>query len=176
MRIVKRQFTALPGDLGFNDGLPAPKPDMAEGLHKKEFSGMTVVERLGGVAVPQKEGSLAFLHFAAEFKSGTGNMMSAEAQAGYDGAAMVYGWRVALAAISQADPPGHGAVNSIITWYNLRRLHPLHEDNATAADDRKGPRYHQYSVANGRMNTYAGFKLGKEDFPQCTGGLARACA
>lgn len=104
-----RQWLAFPKDVGFNNGLAAPKPDLVEGFNISTFP--PTVRELGGSATLVPGGRIALPHFAMEFKNIGKDMHQAGFQAGYDGAAMVYGRNNALKHIDKKkEPPPHAAV------------------------------------------------------------------
>lgn len=106
---IDKQWAAYPKDVGFNNGLSAPKPDRTEGYAQTTFP--PNINQLGGSAtlVNNEESFIALPHFAAELKDFGKSLRQCEVQAGYDGAAMVYARNKALASIGQADPPGRAS-------------------------------------------------------------------
>lgn len=128
-----KQWTAFPNNVGFNNGLSAPKPDLTEGYMRKTFP--PIINGLGGCATLVKDDPnyVALPHFVAEFKDVGKDMNQAEIQAGYDGAAMVYARNQALAYLGQPDPPRHAAVASVISdGHNWKVfVHYSHENQKT---------------------------------------------
>lgn len=128
-----KQWTDYPKDVGFNNGLSAPKPDYIEGYTKQKFP--PTIEKIGGAAtlVKQTSNFIALPHFALEAKAAGKNMHLAQVQAQYDGAAMVYGRNQALAYIQQPDPPETPKVATLIAdgenWDAF--LHYEHKDEKT---------------------------------------------
>lgn len=102
---VDKQWTAFPKNVGFNNGLSAPKPDLVEGYAQRTFP--PSIRQLGGAAtlVHDQPGYVGLPHLAAEFKDSGKSMEEAEVQAAYDGAHMVYARNKALAHIEEEDPP-----------------------------------------------------------------------
>lgn len=128
-----KQWTDFPKDVGFNNGLSAPKPDYIEGYSKPAFP--PSVEKIGGSATLVKPASnfIALPHFALEAKAAGKNMHLARVQAQYDGAAMVYGRNQALAYLQQPDPPQTPAVATVIADGEIWRafMHYEHKDEET---------------------------------------------
>lgn len=110
-----KQWTAFPENVGFNNGLAPPKPDLTEGFARRTFP--PTISSLGGCATLVKDDStyVALPHFVAEFKNVGADMGLAEIQAGYGGAAMVYSHNQALAYLGQPDPPRTASVASVIS-------------------------------------------------------------
>lgn len=106
---IDKQWVAFPKDVGFNNGLSAPKPDLVEGYAQRAWP--PTIKQLGGAAtlVKHDPGFTALPHFAGEFKDFGKSVRQGEVQAGYDGAATVYARHQALAAIGQKDPPGRAS-------------------------------------------------------------------
>lgn len=106
---VDKQWLAFPKNVGFNNGLSAPKPDMVEGYALRSFP--QSVKQLGGSATLVHDSStfVSHPHFAAEFKDFGKSMREAQVQAGYDGAHMVYSREKALEFIGEKDPPRHAS-------------------------------------------------------------------
>lgn len=104
---VDKQWIAFPKNVGFNNGLSAPTPDLVEGYAQRTFP--PSIQQLGGSATLIHDHSasayVGLPHFAAEFKDFGKNMREAEVQAGYDGAHMLYARNEALAHIEDKDPP-----------------------------------------------------------------------
>lgn len=104
-----KQWVDFEKNVGFNNGLAAPKPDVTEGYRQTAFP--PNIKQLGGAAtlVKHSPNFVALPHFAAEFKNYGGDMRKADVQAAYDGAAMVHAHNKALQLIGEPDPPGHTA-------------------------------------------------------------------
>ncbi|KAF4467339.1 heterokaryon incompatibility [Fusarium albosuccineum] len=109
---MNRPFSALPKDLGFNDGLSAPQPDFVQGLTREEFLPADPSKIQGAVLFKDDLTSTTLPHFAGEWKSRTGDMVEAAFRSGYDGAAMVYGRNQAWEHLGEPDPLGHSAVTT----------------------------------------------------------------
>lgn len=110
---IDRQWVAFPKDVGFNDGLSAPKPDRTEGYAQRTFP--ESIHRVGGAAtlVHDSPAFVGLPHIATEFKAHGKSMLEAEVQAGYDGAHMVYGRNKTLELIGEKDPPRHASPISV---------------------------------------------------------------
>lgn len=102
---IDKQWVAFPKNVGFNNGLSAPKPDLVEGYALRSFP--QSVRQLGGSATLIHDSStfVSHPHFAAEFKDFGKSLREGEVQAGYDGAHMVYSRDKALEFIGEKDPP-----------------------------------------------------------------------
>lgn len=128
-----QQWTDYPKDVGFNNGLSAPKPDYIEGYARPAFP--PSIDKIGGAATLVKGNSrfIALPHFALEAKAPGKDMHLAQVQAQYDGAAMVYGRNKALEYIQQPDPPQTAAVATLVAdgenWDAF--LHYEHKDEKT---------------------------------------------
>lgn len=128
-----KQWVNYPSDVGFNNGLAPPKPDRTEGYMRSAMP--PNVQVLGGFATLLKNDTpfVALPHFAVEVKDWGKSMKKAELQAGYDGAAMVYGRNRALNHVGQPDPPRHASVVTAATdgrkWDVY--AHYAHQNDAT---------------------------------------------
>lgn len=113
-RVIDQAFTALPDNLGFNNGLATPQPDMAEGLMAREFMPFPIDDQLGGFAVfiKDEKDSITLPHLAAEFVGPGKDMLQARIQSAYDGAALVYARNQALKYIGKPDPRGYSAITT----------------------------------------------------------------
>jgi hypothetical protein len=70
-KVFNQAFTALPKDVGFNNGLSAPQPDMIEGLQLRQFRPFLVNEQLGGAAIlVDATNPVTLPHLAGEWKGG----------------------------------------------------------------------------------------------------------
>lgn len=98
-----KQWVDFDKNVGFNNGLAPPKPDITEGFRQSTFP--PNIRELGGAAtfIKHSPNLVALPQFAAEFKNYGGDMRKADVQAAYDGAAM------ALQLIGEPDAPGHAA-------------------------------------------------------------------
>lgn len=104
-----KQWVDFDKNVGFNNGLAAPKPNITEGFRQSTFP--PNIKQLGGAAtlVKRSPNFVALPHFAAEFKNYGGDMRKADVQAAYDGAAMVHGRNKALQLIGEPGSPGYAA-------------------------------------------------------------------
>lgn len=142
------EFTAFPSEVGFNDGLSAPKPDFVEGLAMEAFLPFPVHELISG-AVLSKHGldSITLAHIAGEFKAPGKDLREAKMQGAYDGAALVYARHQALSYLGVSDPPGYAAIITFtldgddITFY-------AHYATTSGDGTRK---YHQYRIKRGNL-------------------------
>lgn len=116
-KVFNQALTGFPKNVGFNDGMSAPQPDMLEGLHMTEFRPFYADDALGGAAAIFRDDkySLALPHVAGEWKGPGKSMLHASDQAAYDGAALVYGRTQALALLGTADPARHANVCTFTT-------------------------------------------------------------
>ncbi|KAJ4320526.1 hypothetical protein N0V84_005812 [Fusarium piperis] len=154
-----RAFSALPKDLGFNDGLSAPQPDFVEGLTKEEFLPVDPAIIQGAVLFKDDATSTTLPHLAGEWKSRSGDMDEATLQSGYDGAAMVYGRNQAREYLGEPDPPSHSAITTFISngehiSFFAHHALPTGEDGAVE--------YHQYRLTRTDLTeSYESFKKGR---------------
>jgi hypothetical protein len=107
-RACARAITRIP-EQDFNNGLSNPLPDVLEGLNTE-----VLPSHLHGHSLHGNGGSLAFCHFAAEFKGTYGNFNQAVSQAAYDGANLVYARDRALAQARANVPDGTAAGTAAI--------------------------------------------------------------
>ncbi|KAI8665433.1 hypothetical protein NCS56_00979100 [Fusarium sp. Ph1] len=107
---MNRAFSALPKDLGFNNGLSASQPDFVQGLTREEFLPAGPSNIQGAVLFKDDLTFTTLPHFAGEWKSRSRDMVEATLQSGYDGAAMVYGRNQALEYLGEPDPLGHSGI------------------------------------------------------------------
>ncbi|KAM0424848.1 hypothetical protein ACHAPT_009904 [Fusarium lateritium] len=154
-QVLDREFTGFPKNVGFNNGLPAPKPDYVEGLKLAEFMPIPADEHVEGAVLHKDGNSLVLPHLAGEFKRRGGDLEVAEMQSGYNGAALVHARNQALSRLGRPDPPGHAEVESWATDGNRVRSYAHY---STPAEDGK-VEYHQWQFAseNVRRN-YEGHK------------------
>ncbi|KAG5758048.1 hypothetical protein H9Q72_013817 [Fusarium xylarioides] len=111
-----RAFTNLPGDVGFNNGLSAPQPDLIEGLEAEEYRPFPADDYLPGAALYKDDPrSITLPQIAGEWKGPAGDMREAGMQSAYDGAAMVHARTQALGHMGKSDPPGHASITTFTT-------------------------------------------------------------
>lgn len=138
-----RVFSALPKDLGFNNGLSAPQPDFVQGLTREEFLPVDLSKIQGVVLFKDELASTTLPHFAGEWKSRSGDMFEATLQSGYDGTAMVYGRNQAREYLGEPDTLDHSAITTFtsngedLTFFAHHAL-PTGEDGAAE--------YHQHQL------------------------------
>ncbi|KAI0407325.1 hypothetical protein F4802DRAFT_555040 [Xylaria palmicola] len=154
-----QQFTAFPRDVGLNNGLSAPQPDLAEGLLMREYGRFPVEEDVkGAVLYKDNLNSLTLPHLAGELKARGGNMEKAMLQGRYDGAALVYARNQALEHIGKPDPPGHAEVRTFTTDGTTVNFYAHY---AEESKDTGMVEYHQYRYASANViDTYKGHKEG----------------
>lgn len=156
---MTRALSALPQQLGFNNGLSAPRPDFIEGPSKEEFLPVDPSIIQGAVLFKDDATSITLPHLAGEWKSRSGNMDVATLQSGYDGAAMVYGRNQAQEYLGDADAIGYSHVITFtsngehITFFAHHAL-PTGEDGKVE--------YHQHYLARTDLtDSYESFKKGR---------------
>lgn len=109
-------FTGFPKDVGFNNGLSVPQPDLIEGLPMEDYESFPIDEYVKGAVVCKDDPqSLTLPHFAGEWKGRGKNMEEARLQSAYDGAALVFARKMALSHLGKADPPGHSEITTFTT-------------------------------------------------------------
>ncbi|KAL2679049.1 hypothetical protein Neosp_009805 [[Neocosmospora] mangrovei] len=157
---MNRTFSALPKDLGFNNGLSAPQPDFVQGLTREEFLPVDPSNIQGAVIFKDDLTSTTLAHFAGEWKSRSGDMVEATLQSGYDGAAMIYGRNQALEYLGEPDPLGHSAITTFTSNgenVNVFAHHalPTGEDGAVE--------YHQHRLTQTSLTeSFESFKKGRK--------------
>lgn len=153
-----KMWTEFPKDVGFNNGVPAPKPDIIEGLSRKFFP--PTIEHVEASKIVFDEPSyVALPHLAVEYKAREGSLYEAKVKAGYDGAAMVYGRNEALKFIEKADPPRQPAVLTATATgqeWNVY-AHYAHPNDATGREE-----YYQCRMAGGSMENLDEYKHGRK--------------
>ncbi|RDL41811.1 uncharacterized protein BP5553_01790 [Venustampulla echinocandica] len=155
-----RAFTAFPKDVGFNNGLSAPQPDLVEGLDMEEFRPFPVGNHIDGAVLYQDDlHSIAFPHLAGEWKGAGKDMEEARLQSAYTGAAIVYARNQALSHIGKPDPPGHAEVTTFATdGTNINFF--AHYAGPSGEDGTLEYHQHQFATANVK-DTYQGQKDGR---------------
>jgi hypothetical protein len=109
--IYNKALLSIPQNVGFNDGLSAPKPDFVEGLDLTEFRPVPV-RMIKGAVVRPGASATTLPHLTGEWKAPGKDMNLAELQAAYSGAALVYGRDQANEYLGAPDPPAHAVVCS----------------------------------------------------------------
>ena len=141
-------FTNFPEGVGFNNDLPAPQPDFAEGLAMQEYCPFPVDEHVDSAVLYKADpDSLTLPHLAGEWKGRGKNMEEAELQSRYDGAALVYSRNQALSYLGKSDPPGHAEITTFTTDGTLVNFY-AHYAEQTEDGTLK---YHQYQYASAHM-------------------------
>ncbi|KAL5322128.1 hypothetical protein ACEPPN_010097 [Leptodophora sp. 'Broadleaf-Isolate-01'] len=128
---------------------------MVEGLDMPEFDPFPIREQLGGAATvysgPQ---ATTFPHLAGEWKGPGKDMISAQTQAGYDGACMVYGRNEARSFLESPDPAGHAFISTFTTDGTT-----LNTFDHYSSESQGQVKYHQYPTSNSFLiSTYEDFK------------------
>lgn len=144
-QVYNKAFDNFPKNVGFNDGLSAAQPDFTEGLTERAFGSFPVRNKLGGAAVPNSENPEATTlpHLAGEWKASTANFVSAQSQAAYDGACMVYGRNQARSFLESPDPTGHAYVQTFVTNGSV-----LHTFAHYSSESEGQIQYHQYPTSS----------------------------
>ncbi len=161
-REFNRAFTNVPQDAGYNNSLSAPQPDFVEGLKKGQFRPFPVADHIPGAALYQDDPySVTLPHIAGEWKGRGKDMEEAELQSAYDGAAMVYARRQALAYMGKSDPPGYAAITTFATDGTTLNMY---EHYAAPSEEDPGIlEYHQYKYASTNVkDSYQGHKDGRK--------------
>ncbi|KAI9782870.1 MAG: hypothetical protein M1816_001690 [Peltula sp. TS41687] len=128
-------FTGFPKNVGFNNGLSAPKPDFVEGIRMNDYGRVS-----GRRTWPGKDMDLATL------------------QSAYDASCLVYARNQALSYVGKPDPADHAKVTTFTTDGTSLNLSAHHA--ALSGDD--AVKYHQYPVTSINLkNSYQGFKQGR---------------
>ncbi|KAL2689429.1 hypothetical protein Neosp_003483 [[Neocosmospora] mangrovei] len=160
-RAFNRPFTNAPQDAGYNNGLSAPQPDFVEGLARGEFRPLPVDDHVPGAVLYRDDPlSVTLPHVAGEWKGPDGSMREAELQSAYDGAAMVYARRQALAFMGKSDPPGHAAITTFTT--DGTNLNMYAHYAAPSEEDKDTLEYHQCKYASTNIrDSHQGHKDGR---------------
>lgn len=140
-------FTAFPEEVGFNNGLSQPRPDIFQGFAKGAFRPFPIMTELGGAAVviDNAMNSIALSHFVGEIKGPGKDLTRAETECAYDAAALVYGRNQALQYLGESDPSRHAAVLSFAT--DGTRLY-LYAHYSAVAEYGDAIEYHQCHISS----------------------------
>jgi hypothetical protein len=160
-RVLNQPFTGFPKEVGFNNGLSAPQPDLVEGLEKRQYRPFPVDELISGAVLYKDDPySVTLPHLAGEWKGRGKDMDEARQQSAFDGAALVYARNQAVSRLgkAQADPPGHAEVITFTTdGTNLN----MFAHYATPFED-GALEYHQYPITSTNLiNSHQGLKDGR---------------
>lgn len=102
--------------MGFNDGLSAAQPGMVDGFIVSRYDPFSTRKQLGGATIFTSGPNATTLpHLAGEWKGPGKDMILAQTQAAYDGAAMVYGRNKARSFLESPDLDGHAFVSTFTT-------------------------------------------------------------
>lgn len=153
-----KMWTEFPKNVGFNNGLPAPKPDMIEGFSRDSFP-PTIEHIKASRLVRDQPRYIALPHVAVEYKARGKSLHEAKVQAGYDGATMVYGRNEALKYIGKADPPRQPAVLTATVIGQKWNVygHYAHPNDYTGKEE-----YYQCRMAGGLMENLNEYKQGRK--------------
>ncbi|EFX06388.1 hypothetical protein CMQ_6709 [Grosmannia clavigera kw1407] len=178
-KVFSQAFTAFPGDVGFNDGMPAPQPDMVEGLQLDEFHPFPARDVLGGAAVLFRDRpySITLPHLAAEWKGPGKDMLQARTQSAYNGAALVYGRNQALAFLRARDPAGQATVCTFSTdGTNINfNAHFAAPRSGRPLSGGQTTEYHQYPIVSTNLtNSFSEFKRGRRQLRNLQDGARKA--
>lgn len=161
-KTTSQAFDRFPRGVGFNDGLPPPRPDFAEGPGMRASRPFRTIDEDVEGAVLCEDGpySLTLAHLAGEWEGNGGDMKWAEVRGGYAGAALVCARERAVEFVGGGggEPPGHAEVVTFAT--DGTRL----DFWAHYAARGEGGRveYHQCLVETVNMTgSYQGFKDGR---------------
>lgn len=153
-----KMWTEFPKNVGFNNGLSAPMPDMIEGFLRDTFP--PTIEHIRSSKIVRDEPRyIAFPHMAVELESREKSLYEAKVRAGFDGAAMVYSRNEALRFIGKADPPRQPAVLTATTLgqeWNVY-AHYAHPNDVTGKEE-----YYQCRMAGGSMENLEEYKHGRK--------------
>lgn len=157
-KAYNQALTAVPKEVGFNNGLSAPQPDFIEGLGRQAFRPFPIAEELGGAATLVNQlRSIALPHMVGEWKAQGKDMKKARIQSSYDGATLVYGRDQALRYLGEPDAVGEAAVVSFTSDGSCMNFFSHH---AEPNEDGK-VEYHQYPIDATVMTTsHEAFKRG----------------
>lgn len=152
-------FTGFPRDVGLNNGLSAPQPDLIEGTQMQDYDPFPIHKLVvGAVLYKNNPHSVTLSHLAGEWKGAGKDMEEARLQSAYDGAALVYTRNQALSYLGNPDPPGHAEVMTFTTDGTTLNQY------AHYADPSEGGtlRYHQYPIKSTNLiDSHQAFKEGR---------------
>lgn len=153
-----KMWTGFPPNVGFNNGLSAPKPDKVEGFKKNTFPPSIDAIR-GTVLVKDDSDYITLPHMTLEFQAKEKNAHEAKVQSSYNGAAMVFSRNEALAYIEQPDPPGQSAVLSAAIIGPSWELygHCAQPNQTTGRVE-----YHQHRIRGGSMERFDEYKQSRK--------------
>lgn len=151
-------WTEFPKDVGFNNGLSAPKPDIFEGFVKNTFP-PNIKAIKSATLVKDNPRYVALPHMAIEYKAQDKSGHQAMVQAGYDGAAMVYSRNEALKYMGQEDAPREP---SVLTAAVTGPQWDVYGHYTHPNDDTGRTEYYQHHLAGGFMANLDGYKRGRK--------------
>ena len=161
-KVLKQQCTRFPINLGFNNGLSPPKPDIMFGFSQRSYYPFKIYGRLGdrGALLYYGPNPIALPHFAGEFQRTGEPTYIAVSQSAYHGACFVYGRNQALKCA--ADQAKDAAVPSndaaVITFTSDGKEISFFGHFATKSE-KLGVNYHQCLIASENLvNSCDSFK------------------
>lgn len=153
-----KTWTEFPQNIGFNSGLPAPKPDMIEGYSRDSFPS-TIDHIKASRLVSDDPRYVALPHMAVEYRVRAKSLHEAQTKAGYNGAAMVYGRNEALKFIGKSDPPRQPVVLTATATGQEWNVygHYSHLNDGSGKEE-----YYQCRMAGGSMENLEEYKHGRK--------------
>lgn len=142
-RTFNHAFTGFPNNVGLNNKLSPPQPDFVEGLELSQYSNLPVETLIqGSVLYQDNPHSIVLPHIAGEWKGPGKDMMQAELQSSYVGAALMFARTEALVWLGKCEAPGHAAVTTFTTDGTKLNIFAHH---AAMSEDGE-LQYHQYPI------------------------------
>lgn len=153
-----KAWTEIPQNIGFNSGLPAPKPDMIEGYSRNSFPS-TIDHIKASRLVSDDPKYVALPHMAVEYRVREKSLHEAQTKAGYNGAAMVYGRNEALKFIGKSDPPRQPVILTATATGQKWNVygHYSHLNDGSGREE-----YYQCRMAGGSMENLEEYKHGRK--------------
>lgn len=143
-------WTGFPQNVGFNNGLLAPKPDKLEGFSKKTFP-PSIAKVKGTTLVKDDPNYITLPYMTVEYKSRNKSAHEAKVQSMCNGAAMVFGRNETLAYIKKPGPPQQPAVLSAAivgpSW-------EVYGHYANPNETTQRVEYHPHRIHGGSMETF----------------------
>lgn len=130
-QILNQRCDEFPVNIGFNNALSAPKPDIVEGFYESSFGSFPIADELsarGGILYGWAD-SVVLPHFAGELTGPGGCVETAQSKSAHDGACFVYARNQALMYMADKAkdelPPNDPAKDAIPSNDKAKDIVPL---------------------------------------------------
>jgi len=137
--VYDQSFARLPKDVGFNNGLSAPQPDLASGFRWEAFKFNNVLAGIPGVIPHSDMNGISLPHLFGEFKRPGGDRVEGIAQAAYDGAYGVWARTQVLKEMQVCEVECAAHVFSFFTDGSFYAIY---------AHFQEGKKYYQYALVD----------------------------